>query len=70
MKDRSLCQVKKATRYKRRIKPVLEDNDCQDEILYHTQDLSINDYKEVVNRIENHVMSEIQWENTKGVILF
>jgi hypothetical protein len=29
MKDRSLCQVKKATRYKRRIKPVLEDNDCQ-----------------------------------------
>jgi len=48
----------------------LEDNDCQDEILYHTQDLSINDYKEVVNRIENHVMSEIQWENTKGVILF
>ena len=29
MKVRSLCQVKKATRYKRRIKPVLEDNDCQ-----------------------------------------
>jgi hypothetical protein len=29
MKDRSLCQVKKATRYKRRIKPVLEDNDYQ-----------------------------------------
>ncbi len=29
MKDRSLCQAKKATRYKRRIKLVLEDNDCQ-----------------------------------------
>jgi len=29
MKDRSLCQAKKAIGYKRRIKPVGEDNDCQ-----------------------------------------
>jgi hypothetical protein len=32
MKDGSLCQVKRATRYKRRIKPVLEDSDYKDVI--------------------------------------
>ena len=52
MKDRSLCQAKKATRYKRRIKPVWEDNGLPDEILYHTQDPSINDYRKKESSID------------------